>query len=343
MYSISIKVKQKKMFVLIPVITLIVVMLCYSFRYIYDRLKLLLNTSIHIDDNQENSDNLKWVKWLPKGEKIPLSSTFFPACEGLVVEVPVTHHVSCRELLGPTCGPYSQRIRVPVGVSMYTHTGGKLQDGKEYCVSKKPPETQKCHPKWGYLKYDPSWKRWNCHSRVPGIYNATTNTFDACGPGGYLTKINSSGYRRVDYDMLDPEDVYTYPTNYKCVCPKGYISRPDISRSVCYADPCLAHLPVDVDIPGYDITTDTCNCGDYYTNMHGDPSQPCTACPDPTYDEKTGDIIMWVPCSSAYPCITPEDIERGCMKCVVKAKIIWKPKNEKDEDFLKRIVGYYSN
>ena len=280
---------------LIPILTLLCVFLRHAFQYLNDRIRLLRLQTVTTAMNAEAIAHLNeykylnWQSWLPEfpEQQQQTSSHFFPkSCDHLIVEIPAKNRKkTCWDLLGPVCGPLARRIRIPKGLNMFTHRGGKLNDGEEYCVSKDPYPLQiKCNVKWGYLKYVPEQRRWECKSRVPGIYDSDTNSFIACKQGGgYLLDVKKD--RMVDYKTLSPEDLYETPEFYQCKCARGFVSQPDISRSVCYADPCLTHLPEDVDIPGYDKISGTCDCGKYYKNIHDNPKLPCTACPNPTYDE----------------------------------------------------------
>lgn len=336
------------MITLIPILLLVLSFILRACQYLKDRFEIIATTSLRrIEETIETTRRLSdefhdhWQSWLPReGEKQQRrhhrGDDDVERCRDLIVPLPEDDDdITCRRLMGPVCGPYAQRVKIPPGLDVFTRRGGKLEEGREYCTWKSPHgavEGGGCDPQWGYLQFSPELDRWRCRSRLPGIYNADTDTFDACHPGGQLLLDDEA---IVDYSSLSPSDLYDRGgERVRCRCPPGYVSRPSISRSTCFVDPCLTHLPRDVDAPG--LREDgTCDCGDYYVNANdGDPRRPCTACPDPTLEG--GRLNFWIECDGSYPCISQEDQIRGCTAGSVATKIMTPRRNEK---FLERIVG----
>ena len=301
-------------------LTLIIVFLYYAITYLWDRY-------YYYDEDDEEIYLEEWRKYFSHHKR--------GECKNLIIPAP--RALSCHQILeaiGCKGKVLTHRFTVPKGYHIFTSLGGKLKENMDYCIWQVPSSS--CHPGWGFLKYNEKSNLWECYSKVPGIYNAATNSFDACQPGGRLF---DSKERRVvvDYTQLSPEDFYSDPTRYVCRCDKGYLSFPEISRSTCFPDPCLSHLPPLVDpkiVPGYDKKTGKCDCGALYVNIHGNPHSPCTACPDhPTLDE--GKLIVWISCKNGYyPCHKLEDIQRGCTRAEFSVEI-----KKNTDDFRRRIVG----
>ncbi|KAF7682709.1 hypothetical protein TCON_2077 [Astathelohania contejeani] len=294
-------------------------------------------------------------------------------CKGLILKVPSSHSHDpqiCRKLGGRKCGRYLQKVVIPLSsansnsnidninkmsnINSFYYWGGILIPGCTYCLWKEP-EDKFCDPVWGYLQYSFEEDRWKCRSHLPGVYDAATNRLSACEPGGTLVRITNGQEEVVDLSQMKPQDFFLpidEQKKYICRCSTGFIAKPDISRSTCFHDPCLAHLPPGV-ITAKGYTNGLCDCGPTYTNLHGNRKFPCTACPDPYFDKDTYELTIWIKCANGknldkedkgtYPCLNFEDIERGCAKVILKANFI--PKSdikdyEHKENFFQRFIKF---
>lgn len=241
----------------------------------------------------------------------------------------------CDKLGGRLCEnvKYS-RIDIPPNskTTFYTSNGTILLPNHSYCLYKQPPLVQSanhCDDVWGFWVYSPKYERWMCQSRVPGIYNAATHTFDnLCDQ---LLFDGEPMTRRID--SFTPEQFYSvsFQERFSCDCPKGYIFDPERSRTSCFKDPCLTGLPPHAAANGYN--DGTCDCGPYFYNINGDETFPCTACPynTPQYDEKNNTLTIFIKCDKfgLIPCDTEEEYILGCKKVVIKVKLL----REKEEEY----------
>ena len=288
-------------------------------------------------------------------------------CKGLVLRIPsskVNHSIDdnddddegiCNELGGRLCsGIEMKRVDIPhtFKTEIYSSNGFRLHPGQSYCLFKQPPllettatATAMCDDVWGFWKYSPIYERWLCTSKVPGIYNAKTNKFDACERDDPSGKLLFDGRIIDDFKSLDlvPEDFYSeeFQKRFECDCPSsGYLSKPELSRTFCFRDPCTLSLPVHAYAPGYDEDTGNCDCGQHFMNMYNSQAYPCTACPFnfPDYNPDTHTLSVFIKCYNndnkytdefgLFPCHSQEDKIRGCMKARVKVKFI--PEEEKN-------------
>lgn len=197
----------------------------------------------------------------------------------------------------------------------YASNGSRLQPGCSYCLHKQPPMSdfnkRQCDDVWGFWQFSPVYERWICKSKVPGFYNAQTNSFDACtkeDPRGRLLfdgepvefNVESSSVKDLS-NYLTPEDFYSadFQDRFQCQCPSpGYISMPELCKTSCYIDPCISGLPRFAAAPGYNRATGNCDCGEHFSNTFDDPLSPCTACPTstPSFDEKTNILTIYIKC-----------------------------------------------
>lgn len=314
-----------------------------------------------IDDDDIDDDDIE--RWLTKSERrIVKANTATLGCEGMVLEI--DDDVSddpniCEKLSGRMCGGYMKRVDVPLTseIDLYSTNGVKLMPGKSYCAYKEPPtnENSNCDPVWGFWHFSQLLDRWVCKSKVPGVYNANLDEFNPCGPLGSLT-IDGRELKSEDIPVLfTPRDFYATEMQgrFECKCSPGYVSRPDLSRTTCFPDPCLASLPPYADAPGYRHSDDSCDCGEHFVNIDHDPQQPCTACPYnfPSWDAESNVVSVYVKCyaeeeipksGGGIPCLTEEDRLRGCAKVNITVKPVPRdaqPLKFEDRIFFKRILS----
>ena len=283
-------------------------------------------------------------------------------CKGLVLRIPSSKvndddEGICNELGGGLCsGIEMKRVNIPdtFKTEIYSSNGFRLHPGQSYCLFKQPPlletTTNTCDDVWGFWKYSPVYERWLCMSKVPGIYNAKTNKFDACERDDPSGRVLFDGRIVDDFKSLSlvPEDFYSeeFQRRFECDCPSsGYLSKPELSRTFCFRDPCTLSLPIHAIAPGYNEVTGNCDCGKHFVNMYNSQEYPCTACPTsfPDYDPDTHTLSVFIKCYNdnddddfdddddefgLFPCHSQEDKIRGCMK----AKVYVKPLLEEEEN-----------
>ena len=278
----------------------------------------------------------------------------------------------CDQLGGKICENISfKRVDIPenAGATFYTSTGIKLLPGFSYCLYKPPPvqhSDYQCDPDWGFWIFSPKYERWLCQSRVPGIYNAASDSFlDACkcgGVGGDREK-KEDGVLLFDGEPLiggnaaiktrfKAEDFYSpdFQKRFSCRCPRGYIFDSSVSRTRCIKDKCLVGLPEFAAAPGLDPVTKQCRCGPHFFNIDSNLDMPCTGCPvnTPQYDAASNTLSVYMKCKKhrhdfgLYPCRTDEEKILGCTKIVIKVKPIYrrlKSKTSKNIDGGKDSLG----
>lgn len=337
-------------FLQIPVIIFVLFFIFFNFLYITDRfyihsfLRQSIKEGLEAEEIafEERHEFIDLQGWLNYNEYDNNNDIKINKCKGMILKVDSSQshdNQICQKLGGRKCGRYLEKVVIPISSSTsnikYYYGGGILKPGCTYCLWKQPEE-KFCDPVWGFLQYSFEEDRWKCKSYLPGLYNATTNRLTACEPGGTLVKITNGQDEVVDLTQMTPQDFFIplkEQEKYICRCSPGYISNPDISRSACFRDPCLVHLPSGViTAPGY--SNGLCNCGPMYTNLHDNKHFPCTACPDPHFDEEKQELSIWMKCKidknnieihkGTYPCSNFEDIERGCAKVILKAKFVSK-------------------
>ena len=309
--------------------------------------------------NNNNGDDVIERLVVRRNDRVTRTTILDPNwCKGLVLRIPSSKVKSndddddeeiCNELGGRFCsGMEMKRVNIPdtFKTEIYSSSGFRLYPGQSYCLYKQPPllnttSTSMCDDVWGFWKYSPIYERWLCTSKVPGIYNAKTNRFDACerdDPNGLLL---FDGQIVDDFKRLNlvPEDFYSeeFQKRFECDCPSfGYLSKPELSRTFCFRDPCTLSLPIHAFAPGYDEETGNCDCGKHYVNMYNSEAYPCTACPTsfPDYDPDTHTLSVFIKCYNdddnefgLFPCHSQEDKIRGCMKARVNVKPIQKHQN----------------
>ena len=357
----------------IPVIIFVLFFVYYNCLYIIDRFYVhnFLRQSIKdgleaeemaFRERHEFIDLQGWLNYNEYDDNDEIKINQLNTCKGMILKVPSSQshdNQICRKLGGRKCGRYLERVVIPLpssnnNIRRFYYGGGILIPGCTYCLWKQP-EDQFCDPLWGYLQYSFDEDRWKCRSHLPGLYDATTNRLTACEPGGTLVKITNGQDEVIDLSQMTPQDFFIpleEQEKYICRCSLGYISNPEISRSACFRDPCLVHLPSGViTAPGY--SNGLCDCGQMYTNLHGNKRFPCTACPDPEFDEERQELTIWMKCASdkknigihkgSYPCLNFEDIQRGCARIVLKAKFISKNEltnYENHENFFHRFIKF---
>ena len=273
-------------------------------------------------------------------------------------------HDICDKLGGKICeNIHFKRVDIPenAGATFYTSTGIKLLPGFSYCLYKPPPvehSRYQCDPDWGFWIFSPEYERWMCQSRVPGIYNAASDSFlDACkcGGGGGGGGVGSSSDREKKKKKEDgvllfdgepliggnttiktrfkAEDFYSpdFQRRFSCKCPRGYIFDSSVSRTRCIKDRCLVGLPEFAAAPGLDPTTKQCQCGPHFFNINSSLDMPCTGCPvnTPQYDAASNTLSVYMKCKKhghdfgLYPCRTDEEKILGCTKVALKVKPVY--------------------
>ena len=340
-------------FLLLFVLFIIIIFCKNTLEYIYKRYKEK-NIYINDDDNANSIENnsLKIYdmdKWLKKNKNsIQKEDNDYniSLCKGMVIEI--NNKENCNDISKHLCDGIvlMKKITIPkdMKIDLYSHTGYKLVKGRSYCIYKPPPalllnntsDYENCNETWGFWQYSLINESWQCKSKVPGIYDAIENKFNPCKKG-YLYYANSFLNNNFIPKKFIPEDFYSseFQKKFHCQCPQGYISRPDISRTTCFKDPCIANLPENSLVGGYDKKTGNCNCTPYFSNLYpNNLKSPCTACPNhPSYDLNSNILTLYIKCGNdeKFPCVTEEDKLRGC----IKAKIKVKPKlnNDKNEAF----------
>ena len=334
----------------ILIIIFILFFCLYNFQYIYQRYKerqlLLLNNNNNNNDNNNNNnlsmhyDINDWIKYnynlIQRDDDDNMgniSTTVDKSlCKGIAIKIDEDTD-TCNDLSQTLCEGkiLLKKITIPVNstIDFYSHSGYKLSKGSSYCVYKPPPDVNDCDETWGYWKYSLKYEMWQCKSKVPGIYNAEKNVFDPCQKG------KGSLYHRGHYfprnfipTHFSPEDFYSikFQRQFECDCPRGYISKPELSRTTCFKDPCLIDLPPNAEAVGYDVKTGNCQCRPYFYNSYPDNlKSPCTMCPDaPVWDDRNNVLNIYVKCGEnhKFKCLTEEDKIRGCVitKLGVKLK-----------------------
>ena len=325
-------------------IVIILLIFCFcNFYYIYQRVKEKQNlktiTNNDDDDNENNNDfffRYDTKDWIKKNNNLIYSTgnkATKSICQGIIVEVD-GDKLNCNDLSRDLCDGQVllKKFTIPHDskIDFYSHSGYKLIKGQSYCIYKPPPINDRnngCNETWGYWKYSLKYDMWRCKSKVPGIYNEETNTFDPCSKGkGYLYYDNHYLPNNHIPKNFNPEKFFDldFQRKFKCDCPRGYISKPELSRTTCFRDPCLINLPPHSEAAGYDVKTGNCNCGPYFKNLYpGNLKSPCTMCPDaPIWNHFDNTLIFYVKCGEhdKFKCISEEDKLRGCIKTKLKVK-----------------------
>ena len=329
---------EDPLFLILTII--IAVLFCkITIQYIYNRYKerKILNDDNDDDDDDDDDDDELFryhdiEQWLKRNDKfIQTEGHDNSLCKGMVVE---TDKDNCKDISQKLCdgNVAMKKITIPSNsqIDFYSHSGVKLLGGKSYCIYKPPPplfNNNSCNEKWGFWQYSLKNERWQCKSKVPGLYNAEKNVFDSCNKGnGLLYYRNTLLSNEKASIYFTPEHFLNskFQKRFRCECPPGYVFREDLSRTTCFKDPCLANLPPHSQAPGYDVKTGNCLCGSFFSNLYpNNPKSPCTACPEaPSWDSKSNILTLYVKCSKEFPCILPEDKTRGCVKATVKVKPI---------------------
>ena len=351
---------------------IIVLFFCYAtVKYIYHRYSMANFIREQGGDLRSDEDYVDISSWLKLTEKqiakkmLVRTTGNLDQCKTMALHVPpegMTEPSICNLLGEGFCGKVMKKITIPPNHAseFYTTNGTRLLPGESYCVYKQPPLTDSfhCDEVWGFWQYHPAVDRWICKSKVPGIYNSANNSFDVCrreDPAGEMLFDGEPLTTKDVRSAFTPEDFFSeeFQKRVSCRCSRGFVFRPDISRSMCFMDPCVAGLPVNAAAEGYQWASGTCECGDHFVNMYRDARFPCTACPYnfPTYDEATRLLTVFVKCYDPgherggqdvslglFPCTSHEDKARGCMRALIRVKAIPTSKKPNDQqDFEDRI------
>ena len=338
------------------IIIFLVVFSLYNFHYIYQRFiekKTLYNDEKNhflISSSSSSSSssllhNYNINEWLNTHEKLIQRDTDNNHNESLMVDntslcksivAEINDEIKdCHEMSQNLCNGkiLLKKFTIPLDstIDFYSHSGYKLTKGQSYCIYKPPPDINsqyKCNETWGFWKYSLNHEMWQCKSKVPGIYNEEKNAFDPCSKG------NGSLYHNGHYLPnefiplhFSPEQFYSlkFQRQFQCDCPRGYISKPELSRTTCFRDPCLINLPLDVVAAGYDAKTGNCNCTPYFYNLYPhNLKSPCSMCPNaPILNHHNNELILFVKCGKGFKfqCLTEEDELRGCIKTRIDVKL----------------------
>lgn len=334
----------------------------------------ILKNDAQKDDDDKNSSLMNLDSWIidnsSKLSRTPQSGMDLKWCKELVLEIDLEEEENnddynyndddediCDKLGGRLCEnvKYS-RIDIPPHskTTFYTSNGSILFPGHSYCLYKQPPVTQSehhCDSIWGFWVYSPKYERWLCQSRVPGIYNAASNTFDnetLCGKHGQLL-FDGNPINIDAQTTFTPDQFYSpaFQERFSCDCPRGYIFDPERShnsRTTCLKDPCLTGLPPNAAAKG-SKGGGKCDCGPYFYNINGDETFPCTSCPSntPQYDAKNHTLTLFIKCKKKdrdddfglIPCETEDEYITGCKKVTLKVKPL--PHRETEYAFEDRI------
>ena len=243
------------------------------------------------------------------------------------------------------------KITIPsdIKISFYLDSGIKLVNGQSYCMHKPPPpllsssSLSVCNEVWGFWQFSQKYEIWMCKSKVPGIYNAEKNSFDdACKPGALFY----DKHLIENISLENPESFYSteYQNKFTCNCPKGYIFKPELSRTTCFKDPCLSLLPRNpFMVKGYNHETGNCECGDYYYNLDSNnPKSICTPCPTPIYNPIDNTLKLYIKCgpNESFPCITYEEKTNGCKETRIKIKPIIISQHDDDDTVFEELVFF---
>ena len=307
-------------------------------------LDYLYETNLYDNDDGDynyyyNKNNNNFKAWLRNNKNSNNFRKQTTLCKGMVIEVDDDNEKSCNDISKNLCNNM-QKVKIPhnLKIDIYSDNGSKLINGKTYCIYKKPPlltTTTICDESWGFWQYSVKYEKWLCKSKVPGIYNSRINKFDACNNGGKL-KFEKNEYINNDDipKRFTPEQFYStdFQKKFSCECAKDYVFNPELSRTMCFEDPCKANLPPAAAVKGYNNKTGECDCSPYFTNLFPDNlKSPCTTCPlgSPSYDPKTQMLTIYIKCNSHFPCVTPEDKIKGCTQAYLKVKPIYDDKEVK--------------
>ena len=314
-----------------------------SINYNKSLIEMYNNNNINKNTNINNipttiiRDIDKWVK--KNNVMINSGDNDEYLCKTRVIQVPEKDKdddTICNKLSQTLCDnriPLT-KITVPENtkISFHLDSGVKLVNGQSYCMYKPPPpllssssssSVVACNEVWGFWQFSQKYEHWMCKSKVPGIYNASKNKFDACKPG--VLVFDSEYVSAENISRQNPEWFYSteYQNRFACDCPSGYVFREDLSRTTCFKDPCLSLLPVNPLAKGYVKDTGYCDCGPYFYNIDiNDPKSICTACPPPIYDDSEKTLKIHIKCGDGemFPCTTSEEKIKGCKEAVIKAK-----------------------
>lgn len=339
--------------------------------YIYYRIILLKYIKVLDVDDRWDKTYVKINKWIQEtiNDDNNNNNKNSP-CQNMALHIEprdIGNEFICKEMAEKICGIDSnamKRVNIPPSskTTFVAANGMHLIPGESYCVYKKPPlvnDNRNCNEIWGYWKYCPINDYWICHSKVPGVYDATRDEFNPCQREDKFGKFMIDG-RVVSPDEIEknyePSDFYSLDFQMKCSCEcnvaRGFVFNPLKSRTMCFKDPCKSNLPPFSAVKGFDVNSGHCDCQPYFKNLFGDETQPCTACPynRPEYDREKNIVTVYLKCFNEdyegddddddiknekiglVPCITQEDKIRGC----AKARIYVKPSNNNNNNYSKQ-------
>ena len=252
----------------------------------------------------------------------------------------------CDKLGGAICEDVElKKISIPKTseATFYTSGGVQLVPGSSYCVSREPPihnYTYQCDPKWGYWIFSDKYDNWVCWSKVPGIYDSKTNSFNNICRNGQLLFDNKALENNDIRTKFAPDQFYSvaFQERFSCDCNKGYIYD---GKRRCQKDPCLAGLPPFAAAKGYDDKTGNCVCEPFFRNINNDETFPCTACSynSPHFNKDTNLLTIYIKCKKdesdygIFDCQTEEEKIFGCMKAYLRVKpLSYKKLKENNND-----------
>ena len=340
-----------KIYIVTIILSLLILLFIFTFKtiqYIINRYK---NNEIFlelVDNNNDDDDdeldyssiilNKNIQKWLNHNQSIVNNNNnnndnVTDFCKSKIINIDIIVNKEkdniCSKLSKEFCQDETQLTKITVpednNIPFYLDSGTKLINGRSYCIYKPPPplisnNTSKnitCHETWGFWQYSTKYECWLCKSKVPGVYNAEKNKFDACQPG-YMTFNDKPISYETLIDQKTPEFFYNIENQKKfgCHCPHGYVFKPEVSRTTCFKDPCLSLLPKGVlSVKGYNPLTGECDCGDMFYNVNvKNKKSYCTACPSPIWDPSQNILRLFIKCGEKemFPCVTQDEKIRGC-------------------------------
>ena len=333
---------------IVSLLLLVLILYFCSRTIIYIRKRLFIKNTIESlkksADKEENKDVYPDLDtWIDENKnKLGRENYDSQRCKDIAIEI--SNHQSCDN---NTLGCDLKRIDIPssTNATFYTFNGTLLLPGHSYCVYKQPPiinSNYECDERWGFWRFSHKYERWMCESRMPGIYNAATNSFnDPCQNGQLM--FDNKPFMKSNIDKIfHPQQFYSinFQNRFSCKCDKGYIFQPEKSRTKCFKDPCLIGLPKGAVAKGFNPETGNCDCGEYFYNINGNQSFPCTSCPtnNPQYDKDNHTLTLFLKCSNedeknTIPCKTDEEKITGCIKVKLKVKAM----NDDNASFEDRI------
>ena len=188
-----------QLIIIIILLLLIIIIFCTkTIKYIFKRFK---EKRKYNDDNDDDDDNnninddkniYDMHYWLKKNYNFIENEDNKSLCKEKIIDITNNDDKNCNNISQKLCdGTISlKKITIPLDskITYYLDSGIKLINGHSYCIHKPPPpliddKINSCDESWGFWQYSLKYERWQCKSKVPGIYNAFNNKFDACSQG----------------------------------------------------------------------------------------------------------------------------------------------------------------